>query len=92
MFLQGNLQVVFDALYAIGVIDPVLKQDWSKVNAQMVDDPRSLQEVVSIVNNCAGDLDTLIDSLKTLDDKKLSFIALEVAREFAEFQDRAQLH
>ena len=30
MFLQGNLQIVFDALYHLGVIDPVLKLDWKK--------------------------------------------------------------
>lgn len=30
MYLQGNLQAVFDALYHMGVIDPVLEMDWNK--------------------------------------------------------------
>lgn len=92
MFIQGNLQVVFDALYAIGVIDPVLKMDWSEVNDEIVRDPAALEDAVNVVNSCSGDYQELLMRLKALDKKRLSFIALEVAREFAEFQDRSELH
>ena len=34
MFLQGNLQNVFDALYTLGAIDPVLKKDWKQMNSE----------------------------------------------------------
>ena len=29
MYLQGNLQEVFDALYKLGIIGPVINADWS---------------------------------------------------------------
>ncbi len=92
MFIQGNLQVIFDALYAMGVIDPVLKMDWSEVNDEIVRDPAALEDAVNVVNSCSGDYQELLMRLKALDKKRLSFIALEVAREFAEFQDRSELH
>ena len=35
MFIQGNLQALFDALYEVGAIDPILKLDWSEVTEEM---------------------------------------------------------
>lgn len=92
MFIQGNLQVVFDALYALGVIDPILKMNWSDVNEEINRNPQILQEAVGVVNKCSGDYQELVMRLKSMDSTHLSFIALEVAREFAEFKDRSQLH
>ena len=92
MFIQGNLQVVFDALYALGVIDPILKMNWSDVNQKISKNPQVLHEAVDVVNQCSGDYQELVAQLKNMDSTHLSFIALEVAREFAEFQDRSQLH
>ncbi|MFN7453153.1 MAG: cytochrome [Pseudobdellovibrionaceae bacterium] len=92
MFIQGNLQALFDALYEIGAIDPVLKQDWRKVSEEMYRAPDHLSQVVSAVNACGGDLQMLVNRLKQMDTKSVSFLALEVAREFAEFQDRKDLH
>lgn len=92
MFLQGDLQVLFDALYSVGAIDPVLKMDWSKVNQEMVKNQKLSHQAFSIVNECSGDEKKLIEKLHTLDEKSLSFLAVEVAREFAEFQERKELH
>ena len=42
MLLQGDLQKVFDALYHLGVIDPVLEMDWSVdqfFKSNIVDNP-----------------------------------------------------
>ena len=41
MFIQGNLQVVFDALYSVGAIDPVLGMDWEIINSEMSKSPSS---------------------------------------------------
>ena len=30
MYLQGDLQTVFDALFHMGIIDPVLELDWTE--------------------------------------------------------------
>ncbi len=92
MFIQGDLQALFDALYEIGAIDPVLKLDWAQVTNEMARDPKSLKDMYRLINSCSGDRDLLIQKLKFMDEKTVSYIAMEVAREFAEFQDRKELH
>ncbi|MFZ3228672.1 MAG: cytochrome [Pseudobdellovibrio sp.] len=92
MFIQGDLQAVFDALYTIGAIDPVLHMDWEKINSEMTNNPQKVHHVCQTVNACGGDQQKLIQTLNSLDQKSLHFVALEVAREFSEFQDRKELH
>lgn len=92
MFIQGDLQAVFDALYAVGAIDPVLKMDWEKLNSEMASNPKVINKLCERINACHGDKKELIDTLKMMDSKSLSYVALEVAREFSEFQERAALH
>jgi hypothetical protein len=92
MFIQGDLQAVFDALYEVGAIDPVLKADWSKITSEMANNPHFLSEIFRTVNSCAGDRELLAQKLKFMDEKSIHYIAMEVAREFAEFQDRKELH
>ena len=92
MFIQGDLQAVFDALYSFGAIDPVLKMDWAEVNQEMVSQPNLLKVAVSEINACQGNRDQMVARLGTLDPQAVKFIALEVAREFAEFTDRKAIH
>ena len=92
MFIQGDLQALFDALYEIGAIDPVLKLDWSQVTNEMARNQQTLTDMYRLVNSCAGDREMLIQKLKFMDEKTVSYLAMEVAREFAEFQDRKELH
>lgn len=92
MFLQGNLQAVFDALYTIGAIDPVLQLDWENVTREMEQQPRRVHEACQSINDCAGDQERIIEKLNRMDQQAVQFIALEVAREFCEFQDRKELH
>ena len=92
MFIQGDLQAVFDALYSVGAIDPVLKMDWDEINSQMITAPQLVANACRKVNACAGDPILLRHALSSLEPKLLNFVALEVAREFCEFQDRKELH
>lgn len=92
MFLQGNLQAVFDALYRVGAIDPVLKMDWEAVTRQMEAAPDRVRAACEAVNHCRGDLSRLVQEFELMDQQSLHFVALEVAREFCEFQDRKALH
>ena len=92
MYLQGNLQLVFDALFSIGAIDPVLKMDWAQVTQEIESEPQRLHSVCESINNCGGNFSRMIEILKTTDSKSINFLALEVAREFCEFQDRETLH
>ncbi len=92
MFIQGNLQAVFDALYSVGAIDPVLGMDWEKINNEMSSSPQLVGHACASINACAGDPKLLVEALRNLEPKLLNFVALEVAREFCEFQDRKELH
>ncbi len=92
MFLQGNLQIVFDALYNLGIIDPVLKMDWSKALEEVQSNPRRLQRAVSVANDYQQNPQELKEKLEAFDQKTLSYLAMEVARELASFHTRKTLH
>lgn len=92
MFIQGNLQVVFDALYEVGAIDPILKADWVELNKEMIKNYPMAKTAFDTVNSCRGDASLLVQKLHSLDEKSIQYIAMEVAREFAEFQDRKAIH
>lgn len=92
MFLQGNLQRVFDALFEMGIIEPVLEMDWSDAMQDIHKNPDSLFNIVSTVNGHHGDQTDLITELSKFDEKDLSYLAMEVAREFADFHSRNQVH
>jgi hypothetical protein len=92
MFLQGDLQVVFDALYSVGAIDPVLKLDWDSVTQQMVENPQLVHSACAQINACQGDITQMVQKLNGMDEKSVHFVALEVAREFCEAHDRKELH
>jgi len=92
MFLQGDLQTVFDALYTIGAIDPVLKLDWNEVTKEMMSNPQILSDAFQTINSCRGNKELLVQRLHLMDTRSVNYIAMEVAREFCEFQDRKELH
>jgi len=92
MYLQGNLQAVFDALYHMGVIDPVLEMDWGKALDQIADYEDEFFQVLSIANSYQDDPQELMSSLKKFDKKTLSYLAMEVAREYADYHSRETLH
>ena len=92
MYLQGNLQAVFDALYHMGVIDPVLEMDWNKALDEMPDHADDFVQVLSIANTCQEDQQELIGNLKKFDQQTLSYLAMEVAREYADYHSRETLH
>ncbi len=92
MFIQGDLQAVFDALFHIGAIDPVLKMNWDTVTEDMDRHPHLVRKVVREINDCRGDRDQLVQKFHQMDQRQINFAALEVAREFCEFQERQTLH
>ena len=92
MLIQGDLQAVFDALFTVGAIDPVLKMDWSKISDEAQKNAKALEAAVSAVNACKGNRAELVQRLHAFDEKVINYIAVEVAREFAEFADRKELH
>jgi NTP pyrophosphatase (non-canonical NTP hydrolase) len=92
MYLQGNLQAIFDALYHMGIIDPVLEMDWNKALDQMEQYADDFFQVLSIANSFQDDMEMLMSNLKKFDQKTLSYLAMEVAREYADYHSRETLH
>ncbi len=92
MFLQGDLQSVFDALYDLGVIDPVLEMDWSQAMAELPSVYTEFIHVLNTANTYQGDTARLTEELGRFDSHMLGYLAMEVAREYADFHARAVLH
>ncbi|RME17505.1 MAG: cytochrome [Bdellovibrio sp.] len=92
MYLQGSLQSVFDALYQMGIIDPVLEMDWQEALQNMPSKYPKLFEVVEVVNKNQPDVQKMILELERFDTETLKFLAMEVAREYADFHLRETLH
>ena len=92
MFLQGNLQLVFDALYTVGAIDPVLNMDWNKITAQMQTDMENVYQTFRKIKSCSNEYEQILTEKQKMDQTALQYLAMEVAREFCEYQDRSTLH
>ncbi len=92
MYIQGDLQLVFDALYNLGVIDPVLDMDWSEAMSDFSEHHEDLFKAVEVVNATGRDVNSLTRNLGEFDDQTLSYLAMEVAREFADFHSRDEVH
>jgi hypothetical protein len=94
--LQGDLQVVFDVLYEMGVIEPVLKMDWQAhlrgMESQVSATRLQLDDVIQQVNRCAGDASKIREKLASLAPTTLEVLAIEVAREYANFHSRDVVH
>lgn len=92
MLIQGKLQTVFDALYEVGAIDPVLKKDWRSLYSEVEKNPHSFMRLMDVVNSQGGDFSKMVQMFKSLDQHSLYLIAMEVAREYAEFHGKTLVH
>lgn len=86
--LQGNLQLVFDALYQMGVIEPLLNTDWSERFNSIPKHDKNFQAAVQTVNESPGNVREMITRLSDFDQQTLEYLAMEVAREFADYSTR----
>ncbi len=86
--LQGNLQLVFDALYQMGVIEPLLNTDWSERFNSIPKHDKNFQAAVQTVNESPGSVREMITRLSDFDQQTLEYLAMEVAREFADYSTR----
>lgn len=92
MYLQGDLQLVFDALYTLGVIEPVLKSDWKKSYDEFHNHVDDVAKAFDKINQCGANKTRIVESLKAFDPRTLEYIAMEVAREFSDFYSRKTTH
>ena len=92
MLLQGDLQKVFDALYHLGVIDPVLEMDWSQEFKKIEDEPHELARIVGVVNSNLGNYEDLMGQLSSFDKEDLGHLAMVVAKELVGFHTNKVVH
>ena len=92
MLLQGDLQKVFDALYHLGVIDPVLEKDWKQEFKKIEENPRPLVEILGVVNSNLGTYEDLMSQLSSFDEEHLSHLAMVVAKELVGFHTNKVIH
>ena len=92
MFLQGDLQRVFDALFHMGIIDPVLEMDWQAEFKEIERNPLELAQVVNRVNQISGTYQELMPVLQEYDSRALSHLAMLVAKELVGFHTNKTLH
>jgi len=92
MYLQGDLQAVFDALYSLGIIDPLLEKDWKPSFDEFHAHESKVYKAFDAINACSGNTQSLVESLKGFDMKTIEYIAMEVAKEFADFYSRKVTH
>ena len=74
------------------IIDPVLKMDWGKALDQMAEHIEPFFEILAVANAHQDDVHALMDHLKDFDQKTLTYLAMEVAREYADYHSREALH
>lgn len=91
MFLQGNLKNMFEALYKLGIIDPVLSLDWKKYIKELPSHYKEVENIISIANTYHNDVDKLTIQLQKFDQKSLIYFTMEVAREYAFFYQENQI-
>ncbi len=92
MYLQGQLQIVFDVLYEMGIIEPMLKMDWQEISKSSEKDPSQRESLLILVNSCSSDKTVLHSKLCNLDEVSLQLVAMEVARELCEYQECKFVH
>lgn len=90
--LQGDLQAVFDTLYDLGVIEPILNMDWRPGLEELSQGSPRLVHAIRIVNSCRDDRALLRAELSKMDRKSLEILAMEVAREYADYHMRQTIH
>lgn len=76
----------------MGVIDPVLQMDWNVAIRDRVMFETEVEQAVVVANQFSDDVERLMTELERFDDKTLHFLAMEVAREYADFHARKELH
>ncbi len=75
----------------MGVIDPVLEMDWGHALDQMNEYEDEFFQVLNVANEYQDDMQALMVNLKKFDQQTLSYLAMEVAREYAEYHSRENL-
>lgn len=92
MYIHGDLQRVFDALYHMGLIDPTLQRDWQGGKSSVDQLSTQFYSAIKTVNTCEGGYKELADELRLYDEDTLCLLAIQVAKEYVDFYSRELVH
>lgn len=92
MRLSGNLQLYYDALEELGIIDPLLKIDWAELNSLKMTRFHDFEKLVDKMNRLDSGKEVIKKELICYDSQMIQFFAMEVAKEYAEYHKQKQTH
>jgi hypothetical protein len=92
MRLSGNLQAYYDALDEMGIIDPLLKTDWSELNTLRFLRYSDFEKLIDKMNQLNSAKEKIKKELIAYDAQMIQFFAMEVAKEYAEYHKEKQTH
>ncbi|MBE8221173.1 MAG: hypothetical protein HAW60_00410 [Bdellovibrionales bacterium] len=84
MYLQGNLELLFNALDSMRCIDEVLQMDWKLFLHKAKPHKPECDKAVNIINSCDSDPIKLKKALSTFPSLVLKYLAIEVGLEMLE--------
>ena len=88
MYLQGQLQSIFEALHRLGVVDSMLQQPWRT----LLQTPLTRSQQNELIKKVKLQPDLLPASLQNLNPLQLQHLTLYVAQELAQLNKKRVLH
>lgn len=93
MKICGDLKVYYDVLDEMGAIEPLLKNaDWNQLQELKEAREDDFEELLAKINNLSNEKQQIKRTLGCYDSQMILFFAMEVAKEFADFQNNKQYH
>lgn len=93
MKICGDLKIYYDVLDELGAIEPLLKNDnWDQLLEQKNARSNDFEELLCKLNKQENEKQQIKNILGCYDSQMILFFAMEVAKEFADFQNNKQYH
>lgn len=93
MKICGDLKVYYDVLDEMGAIEPLLKnEDWHQLQEEKNAREDDFEELLTRINRLDSEKHKIKNILGCYDSQMILFFAMEVAKEFADFQNNKQCH
>ena len=86
-FISGDLDRMFTVLYEMGRIEPLLKKDWQELLKKQEGRWTEISSAMKTLNTLTN-LRDMRQFFESLPDPVIDAVAIEVAKELAEFQGR----
>ncbi len=92
MYIQGDLQKIFDVLHKLGLVEPTIKLDWNEYPETSEFYKYHLSKAVKVIQLCNDNTNIMANSLSELDHETLTVLTIEVAKEFSDYHCDRVIH